>query len=173
MIVEKKTFSFQDLDFEDAGPPRYEQLARFIERTIRDGALAPGDRLPTVRQLAGGLGVSATTISSAFELLTNQGLIRPEVGRGTFVTEPPKDGPAGGMAWRPDSIKVPLQRVARVPWRRCLFWPSQNRASARKKPSPPTLTATTSRLFTAALIPKIPRAERSAKSGANSCRTAK
>ena len=117
-LMQEKTFSFRNLSFEDAGPPRYEQLAKFIERTIRDGSLAPGDRLPTVRQLAAGLGVSATTIGSAFELLTSQGLIRPEVGRGTFVMEPPKDGLAGSTTWRPHSIRAPLQRGAQVPWRR-------------------------------------------------------
>ena len=117
-MQEKKTLSFQNLNFEDAGPPRYEQLASFIERTIKDGSLMPGERLPTVRRMASDLGVSATTISSAFELLASQGLIRPEVGRGTFVMEPAKDGPSGNTAWRPDSIGSPLRRAAQVPWRR-------------------------------------------------------
>ena len=55
--------------FEEFGPPRYEQLAAFFERAIRAGEFSPGDRLPTVRRLSGLMSVSATTISSAFDLL--------------------------------------------------------------------------------------------------------
>src|SRR5271156_6074270 len=71
--------------FEEFGPPRYEQLAAFFERAIRAGEFSSGDRLPTVRRLSGLMSVSATTISSAFDLLGSRKFVRAEVGRGTFV----------------------------------------------------------------------------------------
>src|SRR5580698_3895389 len=71
--------------FEEFGPPRYEQLADFFERAIRAGEFSSGDRLPTVRRLSGLMSVSATTISSAFDLLGSRRFVRAEVGRGTFV----------------------------------------------------------------------------------------
>jgi DNA-binding transcriptional MocR family regulator len=109
-------FSPADLLLDDAGPPRYEQLARYIERAIRDGRLAPGDRLPTVRRLAVDLGLSATTINSAFELLAERRLIRPEVGRGTFVSERPREMAADAVRFSRPLIGTPVPGC--MPWRR-------------------------------------------------------
>ncbi|HEU5200182.1 MAG TPA: PLP-dependent aminotransferase family protein, partial [Ktedonobacterales bacterium] len=47
--------------------------------------LPPGDRLPTVRQLAADLGLTRLTVHSAYAELQAQGLIESVVGRGTFV----------------------------------------------------------------------------------------
>jgi DNA-binding transcriptional MocR family regulator len=106
--------------FDEAGPPRYEQLAGVIERAIRSGELPPGDRLPTVRQLSSSMNISATTISSAFDLLGARGFISAEVGRGTFVaqnwqeTQQPPTQPNWGQ--RP--LVAPVRIGARPPWRR-------------------------------------------------------
>jgi GntR family transcriptional regulator / MocR family aminotransferase len=113
-----KLFNQTDLALDDAGPPRYEQLARFIERAIMDGRLSPGDRLPTVRRLAADLGLSATTINSAFDILTERRLIRPEVGRGTFVTDRPRETGADAGVRFPRSLGGMLTKTSRVPWRR-------------------------------------------------------
>jgi GntR family transcriptional regulator / MocR family aminotransferase len=113
-----KLFNQKDLVLDNEGPPRYEQLARFIERAIIEGRLSPGDRLPTVRRLASDLGLSATTINSAFDILSERRLIRPEVGRGTFVNERPRDGSGETGLRFPRSLGGMLTGVGRVPWRR-------------------------------------------------------
>ncbi|HTN58582.1 MAG TPA: GntR family transcriptional regulator, partial [Protaetiibacter sp.] len=50
-------------------------IATGIARLITTGDLAPGDRLPTVRQLAADLGVSPATVSHAWQTLSAAGLI--------------------------------------------------------------------------------------------------
>jgi GntR family transcriptional regulator / MocR family aminotransferase len=96
-----KPFSLKDLDFRELGPPRYEQLSQWIAQAIRNGDLRPGDRLPPVRQVAQDLGISVSTVTAAFDLLTESRLIRAEVGRGTFVAPPRDEG-----TWRHDGVKV-------------------------------------------------------------------
>src|SRR6185436_17725968 len=65
--------------------PLYVQLAQDIQRRIRSGALPPGARLPTVRELARQLGVTRLTIHSAYSELQAGGWVEATVGRGTFV----------------------------------------------------------------------------------------
>ena len=58
-----------------------EQLRAFIER----GELQPGDVLPTVRQLAGDLGVAPNTVARAYNELQERGWLSSEGRRGTHV----------------------------------------------------------------------------------------
>jgi DNA-binding transcriptional MocR family regulator len=67
--------------------PLYMQLAQDIQRRIRSGALPPGARLPTVRELARQLGVTRLTIHSAYSELQSGGWVEATVGRGTFVAD--------------------------------------------------------------------------------------
>jgi DNA-binding transcriptional MocR family regulator len=67
--------------------PLYRQLAGSVQQRIRSGALPPGTRLPTVRQLAQQLGVTRLTVHSAYGELQSGGWIEATVGRGTFVAE--------------------------------------------------------------------------------------
>ncbi len=69
--------------------PLTRQLADGLRRRIQAGALGPGDRLPPVRELASRLDVTPETIAHAYSLLTEEGYVRGEVGRGTFVAVPP------------------------------------------------------------------------------------
>jgi len=62
-------------------------VAGGVARLIRGGELAPGARLPTVRELAVALGTSPTTVSQAWALLSRAGLISPQGRRGTFVAD--------------------------------------------------------------------------------------
>lgn len=71
--------------------PLYRQLYESIKRSIVSGRIAQGERLPANRELAGLLGVNRTTITSAFELLESEGLIKCYVGRGTFVEGSPSE----------------------------------------------------------------------------------
>jgi DNA-binding transcriptional MocR family regulator len=65
--------------------PRYRALAEAIGRDIAAGALACGMRLPPQRELAHRLGVTLGTVSRAYALAEQRGLVAGEVGRGTFV----------------------------------------------------------------------------------------
>lgn len=68
--------------------PRYRALADCLEAAIRNAALQPGDRLPPQRDLAYDLAVTVGTVGRAYGLLLQRGLVRGEVGRGTYVLEP-------------------------------------------------------------------------------------
>jgi len=65
--------------------PKYKTIADTLQSEINSGALKPNERLLTVRELAARLGVSGTTVSAAYKLLTQKGLINSHVGRGTRV----------------------------------------------------------------------------------------
>ncbi len=65
--------------------PAYRSLAVAMSHAIETGVFAPGDRLPTHRELAYDLGLSVQTVSRAYEELTRTGAISGEVGRGSFV----------------------------------------------------------------------------------------
>ncbi|MBC8167242.1 MAG: PLP-dependent aminotransferase family protein, partial [Bryobacteraceae bacterium] len=65
--------------------PLYRQLHEHIAGLIRVGNLAHGSRLPATRELASQFGLNRTTVSAAYALLENEGLIRGHVGRGSFV----------------------------------------------------------------------------------------
>jgi len=65
-----------------------DRIAMAIDADIKTGRLKPNERLPTHRALALGLNVTPGTVSRAYALLEQQGRIRGEVGRGTFVTDP-------------------------------------------------------------------------------------
>lgn len=60
-------------------------IAGAIARLISSGDLAPGDRLPTVRELAADLGVSPATVSHAWQALASVGLIISRGRSGSFV----------------------------------------------------------------------------------------
>ncbi|HYP44848.1 MAG TPA: GntR family transcriptional regulator [Propionibacteriaceae bacterium] len=72
------------LDTSSTVPP-FEQLRSQIARLASTGALAPGDKLPTVRQLAGELGLAANTVARAYRELEGDGVLVTEGRRGTFV----------------------------------------------------------------------------------------
>lgn len=69
--------------------PGYREIVELLAQDIRSGLLAPGDRLPTQRDLADTLGVSLGTVTRAYTEARRRGLLHGEVGRGTFVTDPP------------------------------------------------------------------------------------
>ncbi|KAA3510027.1 PLP-dependent aminotransferase family protein [Agrobacterium rosae] len=65
--------------------PIYVRLADHIETAISEGTLQPGTKLPPQRNLAFDLGVTIGTISRAYALIHERGLVSGEVGRGTYV----------------------------------------------------------------------------------------
>ncbi|HUN30048.1 MAG TPA: GntR family transcriptional regulator [Alphaproteobacteria bacterium] len=65
--------------------PPYQQIFEQIRAAIERGALAPGAPLPTVRQLAGDLGVAPNTVARAYADLADAGWLVSEGRRGTRV----------------------------------------------------------------------------------------
>ena len=72
-------------------------IAAKIEAAIADGRLAPGERLPAVRDLATELEVSPATVAAAYRTLSRRGLVSANRRRGTVVaTQPPLRVRGGG-----------------------------------------------------------------------------
>ena len=76
------------LSKDDPTPP-YDQLLRQIAAAIGSGLIAAGTQLPTVRQLAGDLGVATGTVMRTYEELEIDGLVRKGRGAGTTVAAIP------------------------------------------------------------------------------------
>ena len=69
------------------GRPIYQRIAAAIRVELAAQRLAPGDRLPPIRELARRLGVNRDTVALAYEALAEAGVVEASVGRGTFVAE--------------------------------------------------------------------------------------
>ena len=74
------------LDYRDARPI-YTQIIDGFKEQITSGALQPGDKLPSVRELAAGLAINPNTIQRAYRLLEFNGWIVTIPGKGCFVCE--------------------------------------------------------------------------------------
>lgn len=82
--------------------PKYRAVATSIRRAIHAGTMGPGDKLPPVRDLAWTLKITPGTVARAYTLLTDEGVLEAEVGRGTFVA-----GAAHGRDTRPHLTHTP------------------------------------------------------------------
>jgi GntR family transcriptional regulator len=75
-----------DFDLDSSSPvPLYLQIADRVRREVALGALLPGQRLPTIRELALLAKVNRNTAARAVQLLESEGLVRTRVGQGTFL----------------------------------------------------------------------------------------
>ena len=68
-----------------SGVPFYRQVIDQVKAAIATESLSPGDRLPTVRQLAVDLSINPNTVSRAYTELELTGLVETQMGSGTFV----------------------------------------------------------------------------------------
>ncbi len=68
-----------------SGVPFYRQVIDQVKAAIATENLSPGDRLPTVRQLAVDLSINPNTVSRAYTELELTGLVETQMGSGTFV----------------------------------------------------------------------------------------
>lgn len=75
------------LKLERNGVPIYVQLRDQILLAVRSGELAPGERLPTMRQVAVALKVDLNTVRHAYDELERLGALTLERGRGSFVSD--------------------------------------------------------------------------------------
>lgn len=71
----------------DDNAPIYVQLKDRVLRMMLDGELAAGDALPSVRQSAAEMQVNPITVSKAYQILVDEGLVEKRRGLGMFVTE--------------------------------------------------------------------------------------
>lgn len=65
--------------------PPYEQIRAQLARQVQSGELVPGARLPTVRRLAGDLGLAVNTVARAYRELERDGLVTTRGRNGTVV----------------------------------------------------------------------------------------
>ena len=66
--------------------PKNEQLTTQVQDAVKDGTLAPGAKLPTVRALATELDVAPYTIARAYRQLEDLGVIETHGRNGTIVS---------------------------------------------------------------------------------------
>jgi len=98
--------------------PRYRAIVDALAADVASGALPPGHRLPTHRELAERLGVTVGTVTRAYGEAARLGLVSGEVGRGTFVRggearpDEADRGPIDLAQNHPPEPAVPPQRAA-------------------------------------------------------------
>lgn len=74
------------LDYRDSRPI-YQQVKDNLRRMMVTGALNAGDKLPSVRALAGQLSINPNTIQRAYAELEAEGYVVSVTGKGNFVAE--------------------------------------------------------------------------------------
>lgn len=67
--------------------PLFAQVIDGVKRSLLDGTLGPGDRLPPGRELASSLDVSLETVQRAYRCLADEGIVTSRVGRGTRIAD--------------------------------------------------------------------------------------
>src|SRR5882757_2943366 len=89
--------------------PPYRRIVEEIRGRILTGDLRPGDRIPSVRQVAQRWGVAVATATRAMAALRDDGLVEATVGSGTVVSRhPSRRRPAAPP--RASAPKQPLSR---------------------------------------------------------------
>ena len=74
-----------------SGPkPLEEQITLALRQALAQGGIAAGEGLPSVRQLAGDLGVHWNTVARAYRRLADEGLVVVRRGRGAVVRDTPR-----------------------------------------------------------------------------------
>lgn len=68
-----------------SGVPTYLQIVEQVKQALRLGALSPGDRLPTAKDVVTATAINPNTVLKAYRELEREGLVAPQPGRGTFV----------------------------------------------------------------------------------------
>ena len=90
--------------------PIYAQVEQGIRAAITTGRLAPGDQLPTVRQLAIDLRVNANTVARVYVDLERAGVVETRRGVGTFVAARPQMAMASKRGHRDPALRALARR---------------------------------------------------------------
>lgn len=67
--------------------PVYQQIVRGIKEAVVRGYVKPGQRLPTVRELAAEFGVNHNTVAKSYQELERDGVIETLRSKGTYISE--------------------------------------------------------------------------------------
>ena len=97
-----------------AGVPIYVQLREQLLGAIGAGVLAPGDQMPTMRQVAVALKVDLNTVRHAYDELERAGAIRLERGRGSFVADAPPEIDADARSAQLDNLATQALAMAQA-----------------------------------------------------------
>jgi GntR family transcriptional regulator len=68
-----------------SGLAPYIQLVQQVKQALRLGWLQPGDKLPTVHEVAVGVAINPNTVQKAYKELEHEGLVVGRPGQGTFI----------------------------------------------------------------------------------------
>ncbi len=93
--------------------PRYRAIVDALAEAIQTGALRPGDRLPTHRDMAWHLHVNVSTVTEAYREAARRQLVAGEVGRGTYVRAGSLE--AGLFALAESAARAPIDLSTNVP----------------------------------------------------------
>jgi GntR family transcriptional regulator len=88
-----------------SGVPTYMQIVEQVRQALRLGRLEPGDRLPTVREVAAAVAVNPNTVLKAYRELEHEGLAEGRHGQGTYVVRS-LSGPSPGTL---DTLRTSLE----------------------------------------------------------------
>lgn len=88
--------------------PLYAQIVDRVRRLVAVGALRPGERFLTVRELAARARVNRNTAARAIAELERDGVVRTRVGKGTFIVD---GAPAIGARERDAALDAALERL--------------------------------------------------------------
>ena len=83
-----------------SGVPIYRQIVDQTRRLVATGELAPGDKLPSVRVIATELGINPMTVSKAYSMLDQAGIVVRRAGIGMVVA---KAGADRALAMEPET----------------------------------------------------------------------
>jgi GntR family transcriptional regulator len=90
--------------------PIYRQLVEQVRRLVAAGQMAPGDGMPSVREVAQSLTLNPMTVSKAYSLLEMEGVLTRKRGMGMSVAERPASG--GKALDRAALLRPILERAA-------------------------------------------------------------
>ncbi|MBN2083174.1 PLP-dependent aminotransferase family protein [bacterium] len=95
--------------------PIQDQIRRQVIKLVRDGLLAPGEKLPSVRELAKQLDVSRKTVHTAYENLSAENIIETRHGSGTYVTPLPSVVIGSNLGTR-DEMETSIENQPPMRW---------------------------------------------------------
>lgn len=75
-----------NLDYQSR-TPIYEQIIKQIEKYVALGILKPKEQIPSIREMAGTLGINPNTVKKAYSELENKGVIQTFSTKGTFISD--------------------------------------------------------------------------------------
>ena len=93
--------------------PIYRQMIEQLRRLVVGGQVNAGDAMPSVREVAGSLGVNPMTVSKAYSMLEAEGLLERRRGMGMIVAKlGSRTNASGGNEAKLELLRPSLQKLA-------------------------------------------------------------